>query len=154
MYKHVHVFTDKEVVLSHHLPVFQSKTHRGTLQQPSHLIAGSQLPNHVTFQTAMATTTTNQNTGNASQLLTSQLSKIQMKNSNIQKSGSVNKLTVQPVSLTFPFMSGGGGFEIGTLGGQPQGHTLLITSEDAQKQGIQLHQVDTASNSPSNNVIS
>ena len=90
----------------------------------------------------------------ASQVFTTQFTQLQMKNSNIHKQQTGNKLTMQPVSLTIPFVSQAslGGINVGVQRPTP---CLFITSEEAQKQGLHLQSVDQqAQNSPSNSIIS
>lgn len=125
---------------------------RGTVQQASHIFTGAQLHNqNFTFQTPSSSTLTSQISANASQVLPNQLTQLQVKNSSLQKASTINKLNMQPVSITIPFVTQNnlGGVEMG-VGGQQHGHTLFITSEDAQKQGIHLQQPDQPTqNSPS-----
>lgn len=123
---------------------------RATIQQASHIFTGAQLHNqNFTFQTPSSSNLTNQISANASSVLPSQLTQLQVKNSSLHKTGTLNKLNMQPMSITIPFVTQNnlGGVE---MGGQQHGHTLFITSEDAQKQGIHLQPTDQPTqNSPS-----
>lgn len=147
--------------MSQHHTVFQPKgvsqsglpqQTRGSVQQASHIFTGAQLHNqNFTFQTPSSSTLTNQINANASQVLPNQLTQLQVKNSSLQKAGTISKLNMQPVSITIPFVTQNnlGGVEMG-VGGQQHAHALFITSEEAQKQGIHLQQMDQPSqNSPS-----
>ena len=77
-----------------------------------------------------------------------------MKNSNIHNKQTGNKLTMQPMSLTIPFVSQASLGGVNVVGQRPT-HALFITSEEAQKQGIHLQTAEQqAQNSPSNTIIS
>lgn len=151
--------SDKELLMSQRHTVFQPKgvaqstlqqQTRGTIQQASHIFTGAQLHHqNFTFQAPSSSNLTNQISANASPVLPSQLTQLQMKNSSLHKTGTLNKLNMQPVSITIPFVTQNtlGGVE---MGGQQHGHTIFITSEDAQKQGIHLQPTDQPTqNSPS-----
>ncbi|KAK3593017.1 hypothetical protein CHS0354_005379 [Potamilus streckersoni] len=131
--------SDKEALLSqsrhaifHGKPAYSSQK---TISK--HPIHGSSAP--ATFQLSGAVLSSS-GSGipfSAGQILTAPLTHLQVKGGSLGKAtaGVQNKLNLQPVSVTIPFVaqtSIGG-----ALGG---GHTaLFITSEEAQKQGLQLH---------------
>lgn len=125
---------------------------RGAVQQTSHIFTGAQLHNpNFTFQTPSSAALTNQINVNTSQVHSNQLTQLPVKNSGLHKTSTINKMNMQPVSITIPLVTQNsiGGVEMG-MGGQQHGHTLFIRSEDAQKQGIHLQQMDQPTqNSPS-----
>ena len=149
------LFSEKEGLLSHRHPVFQSKglsplgLQRGTSHQ-SHIPASQ--PQSFSFTSPVANSSANQIS--ASQVFTTQFTQLQMKNSNIHNKQTGNKLTMQPMSLTIPFVSQASLGGVNVVGQRPT-HALFITSEEAQKQGIHLQTAEQqAQNSPSNTIIS
>lgn len=130
-------------------PVLQQTT-RGAIQHTPNILTGAQLHSqNVTFHTTPnSAVLTNQISSNPNSVLAGH----QIKNSQ-QKSGVTNKL--QPVSITIPLVTqtsvGKTGLDIGH---QPT-HTLFITGEDVQKQGLHIQQADLQShNSPTHSMIS
>ncbi|KAL3853718.1 hypothetical protein ACJMK2_017237 [Sinanodonta woodiana] len=131
--------SDKEALLSQSRhTIFHGKPAYSSQKTVSkHPIHGTSSP--ATFQLSGAVLSSS-GTGipfSAGQILTAPLTHLQVKGGSLGKAttGVQNKLNLQPVSVTIPFVaqtSIGG-----ALGG---GHTaLFITSEEAQKQGLQLH---------------
>ncbi|KAL4225874.1 Ataxin-7-like protein 1 [Mactra antiquata] len=157
--------SDKDLLLSQRHTVFQNKgisqsaivQHgRGTMQQTSHIFTGAQLQNpNFTFQTPSSTTLTNQINVNTSQVLPNQLTQLQVKNSGLHKTSTINKMNLHPVSITIPLVTQNnlGGVEMG-MGGQQHGHTLFIRSEEAQKQGLHLQPMDQPTQNSPNSLIS
>ena len=90
----------------------------------------------------------------ASQVFATQFTQLQVKNSNIHQKQTPNKLTMQPVSLTIPFVSQASLGGINVVGQRPT-QTFYITSEEAQKQGLHLATAEPQiTNSPSDTLIS
>ncbi|XP_060084370.1 ataxin-7-like protein 1 [Ylistrum balloti] len=113
-----------------------SSSHRHTLihHKGPQMMAQSALPG--VFSTAQVITSNNNPQVCASHVFT-QLAQLQVKPG--AKPGP-NKVTMQPVSLTFPLAN------LGTVTGQqPQTHTLFITSSDDGTR----HELQPVSNSPS-----
>lgn len=148
--------SEKESVLSHRHPVFQTKgpspvgVQRGNSHQ-SHVPVNNQTQS---FSFASPVPNSSANQISASQVFTTQFTQLQVKNSNIHQKQTGSKLTMQPVSLTIPFVSQASLGGINVVGQRPT-HALFITSEEAQKQGIHLPTAEQqAQNSPSNSIIS
>ena len=148
--------SEKESILSQRHHVFQTKgpspvgMQRGNSHQ-SHVPINNQSQSF-SFTNPVPNSSANQIS--ASQVFTTQFTQLQVKNSSILQKQTANKLTMQPVSLTIPFVSQASLGGINVVGQRPT-HALFITSEEAQKQGLHLPTAEKQiTNSPSDTLIS
>ena len=150
------MITDKESLLSQRHPVSQTKgpPPAGNQRGNSHQSHGPINNQSQSFSFTNPAPNSSANQISASQVFATPFTQLQVKNSNIHQKQTTNKLTMQPVSLTIPQAS------LQSLGGinvvgQRQTHTLYITSEEAQKQGLHLPTAEPQiTNSPSDTLIS
>lgn len=152
--------TDKGLVMSHCNFVPQSKSvcpspvqaSRTTFQQRSPTFTGTHFHSHA-FPASNSTTLSNQISG-TSNLTTNQIAQLHLNNAGLHKQ-SINKLTVQPVSITVPYVTQNnvGGVEMG-VGHQHHTHPLFMTSDDKQSLHLQYTDQPKAQSSPTSSLMS
>lgn len=135
---------------NHRSALIHHKPTKVNLSQTSHIPQGVLTTNQI-----VASSNTSQVC--SSQVFT-QLAQLQVKPGNLsqlQKTGPGNKLTMQPVSITFPLP------HLGTVPGQQQQatHALFISNSDDGQHGQRLdlqqqQQQQQVSSSPSNSLMS